>query len=336
MDTLRLDLRRVAVAPTDLDAERAALRDGAAAIDLSDFEVVDVLGDDAVSFLHTKLTAHIPRWRASGGGYTVATDIDGKVQFDAWGYALPNGVRLVLQPGMADAAVAHLDRYVIMEDARFERRALSCVAVLNADATLGLGAPDPDAPWALRDATLAIGDASVTAAVGGFDHYIGRSALVFVPTEHLEAWRSTCEASGRCWVGAQAVAEAQVRAGIAWVGRDVGIGEHIPLEAGMFDAISFDKGCYLGQEVIERLFSRGRPSKRLMQLHWVGAPVAPGTALLADEREAGVVTGCFADGETTRALGYVRRKYLDGATALCVGATPVVLGAYIGGETADL
>jgi tRNA-modifying protein YgfZ len=332
MDTLRLDLRRCDGAPTGIDAERHALHEGNAAIDLSDFEVVDVLGADAVSFLHTKLTAHVPRWRMSGGGYTVATDIDGKVQFDAWGYMLADGVRLVVQPGMADAAIAHLDRYVIMEDARFERRALSCIALRDGSDALQLGQADPESPWALRASNIG----GIAVEVAGFDHFAGPSALVFVPTGSLATVLAACESAGLVWVGSQAVAEAQVRDGVSWVGRDVGIGEHIPLEAGLFAAISFDKGCYLGQEVIERLFSRGRASKRLMQLRWSGPPVAPGTVLLAGEREAGVVTASFADGEETHALGYVRRKYLDGQSALTIDGAPVALGEHVGGETAEL
>ena len=111
----------------------------------------------------------------------------------------------------------------------------------------------------------------------------------------------------------------------------------IPLEAGIEDrAISFTKGCYVGQEVIVRVTHRGggRVAKRLMRWHagpGVVAVPAPGSRIHADERDIGRVTSAVfsPEREAVVGLGYVHRDFLhrEDATVASHGAvTPIVLG----------
>ena len=314
MDNLSLAARTVAPHFGDLEAERRALAEGTACVDLGDYVFVDVMGDDRLSYLQTKITQHTAHWTRDGGGYTTAVDIDGKLLFEAWAWVLDDRVRLVMPPGVADDAVAHLDRFVILEDVRFERPALT-LSLLGARAAEGL--PAPNAGWTPHGEGAVVRLEGIGPLTFGLVTAAGTSASEVAP----EGVR----------VGAQAWAEATVRAGSALVGRDAFVGETIPIEAGLWRGISFRKGCYLGQEVIERLFSRGRPNKRLMQLSWEGAAVAPRTPLEAGGKSAGFVTASFAEGGLVHALGYVRRKHLD-SDALTVEGATVSIGAYVGGE----
>ena len=158
--------------------------------------------------------------------------------------------------------------------------------------------------------------------------------LVFVARDDVDALTSALPGGERTLAEWDA---ARVRAGVPRLGRELLVGETIPLEAGLWSGVSFNKGCYLGQEVIERLFSRGSPNKRLRVLRWDGAPVGHHEPLLTDEgREAGFVTSAVEDGNgRTVAMGFVRRRYLDGETALRVGELTVTLGDHVGGESPE-
>lgn len=337
MDSLHLALRTTPADFGDTAAERAAIDDARALLDLSDHDVLDVCGADRLTYLHTKLTQHALRFAGVGGGYTVVTDIDGKLLFDAWCYALDDRVRMLLRPGTAKAAIEHLDRYVIMEDVTFERPEL-CALAIGATAAASLPG-DPDEPWRLHAGTID----GVSVEVATLPHLTaGPLHVVFAPTAQVAQVADALAANGAVRAGTRALAQHQVANGIASVPRDVPLGVHIPLEAGLFHAIHFSKGCYLGQEVIERLFSRGRPNKRLMMLTWIGGAVAPGTAVKDGDKDVGVVTASFDEpdergGVRTRALGYLRRKYLppDGK-ATTVDGHEVTVGAYVGGETVEV
>lgn len=95
--------------------------------------------------------------------------------------------------------------------------------------------------------------------------------------------------------------------------------EYIPLEANLWDAVSFNKGCYVGQEIIARMDSRGRLAKKLMGLELSGPVPTPGE-LLADGKNAGDVTSVVWSPALERhiGLGYVRTNFATGA-ALQVG-----------------
>jgi folate-binding protein YgfZ len=122
----------------------------------------------------------------------------------------------------------------------------------------------------------------------------------------------------------------RVAAGRARIGFDDGAGA-IPLELGLWEAMSFRKGCYLGQEIIERLFSRSTPARRLMRLASPAA-LTPGTPVLAGEEVVGTVTGVIAASEGVLALGLLKRAVLDGSVPLTAAGAPLTLLGFVGGE----
>ncbi len=100
--------------------------------------------------------------------------------------------------------------------------------------------------------------------------------------------------------------------------------EYIPLEAGLRADISFDKGCYTGQEIIARMDSRGRLAKKLVSLR-PEAPVESGVELKVGERRAGSITSA-ADGPIgPLAMGYVKSSVLEEYSTLEAGSTSVAL-----------
>ena len=283
-------------------------------------------GADTIPFLQTKLTQDTRPWPARGGGYATATDINGRILFDlqafAWG---ERGWLLVLEEGRAESALAHFDRYLISEKVELELldEALSVVALGGAEVAARLGL-EPLAegqrtaePW--RDGWLLRGAGLEPAA-----------ALLVLPQAAVAGALEALAALGlEAATGAEFDA-LRVAAGRARIGFDDGAGA-IPLELGLWEAMSFRKGCYLGQEIIERLFSRSTPARRLMRL---ASPVAlaPGTPVLAGEEVVGTVTGVVAASEGVEALGLLKRAVLDGSVALTAGGAPLTILGFVGGE----
>jgi aminomethyltransferase len=101
--------------------------------------------------------------------------------------------------------------------------------------------------------------------------------------------------------------------------------DYIPLEAGVWDAVSFSKGCYIGQEIIARMESRNQLAKRLMRLAVVGGAPAPGEALRFGNQPAGKLTSVAG----AHALGYVRSALIEAGRVLETEAGQVEILAQV-------
>jgi folate-binding protein YgfZ len=126
-------------------------------------------------------------------------------------------------------------------------------------------------------------------------------------------------------VGPEAREALRLESGSPIFGIDYGP-DNLPQESGLTDAVSYTKGCYLGQEVVARLHYRGQVARRLARLHGPDSePPAPGTAVLLEGREAGVVTSVArspSDG-STRMWAMLKRRALEVGTRLEVGGRMV-------------
>ena len=220
----------------------------------TDLVAVTLRGKDVMPLLQSKLSADTRKWRLRGGGYSVATDINGKTLFDGAFTFGGDHVIAVMQRAMAQPAMEHLDRYIIMEDVVMSlgeqaifRTSPSVAALFGSDAA----SPDAESPSAPTSVTL------------------GADVLSFLdpgPVAGAAEWVLLADAAD-----APAVSEAltavglrehtledrerhEVAAAIPRLGRDFFVDQTIPLEAGVWNGLSLSKGCYLGQEVLERMF----------------------------------------------------------------------------------
>jgi folate-binding protein YgfZ len=128
----------------------------------------------------------------------------------------------------------------------------------------------------------------------------------------------------------QALDVLRVEAGIPWCDRDMDESTLAP-EVGLEDAISFTKGCYIGQEVVERVAARGQVQRKLKGLECDGVDVPPAdTKLVRDGEEVGVITSAVHSFGRDRviALAYVRRSAWEPGIELQVasGGVARVLG----------
>ena len=160
-----------------------------------------------------------------------------------------------------------------------------------------------------------------------------RGVLVFGNADAAAALWQRCREAGVVPVGMQALDVLRVEAGIAWCDRDMDESTLAP-EVGLEDAISFTKGCYIGQEVVERVAARGQVQRKLVSLECDGGDVPqPDTKLVRDGEEVGAITSAVRSFERDGAiaLGYVRRSAWEPGTMVEVGsggrAKVVELGA---------
>ncbi|MGE0025916.1 MAG: folate-binding protein YgfZ [Thermoleophilia bacterium] len=279
----------------DAAAGYARLRDGAPTWVAEPVALVWVEGPDAVSFLHGLLSNDIASLATGGSAEALLLDAKGHVQA-AIGVHRDgdDALTLVVEPADGDPVAAALDRYHFSED-------LEILGPEDAWAVTVSGMPapaGPSVPGVLPGSVRVVVDdpAAAGAALPG----------VQAPPEALEM--------------------ARVAAGVARVGVDTGPATLVQ-EAALEDrAVSFTKGCYLGQETVARLQFRGKANRALRGVLLDG-PAAAGTAVTAGGREAGRVTSVARTPDLgVIGLAILRREVAPGDEVEAGGVTGRVAG----------
>lgn len=314
-------------------------RHRAVAIDRSSRGRIVVSGNDRRSYLHGLFTNDVAALTPGEGCYAAYLTPQGRMISDMWVYELGDVILLDL-PSIEtkNAVLAKLDQFIFSEDVQLGdvTDAFSQIAVIGPQAADVVGAllgESADRMASLREhaairGTIAGGAAIVTritdAGEPGFDVYLERPRLDTL--RQLLASREVEDAD------AETVEVLRVEAGVPRFHRDMDE-ETIPLEAGIESrAISLNKGCYVGQEVIIRVLHRGhgRVAKKLVGLSIDASEIPPGGApVMVDGRQIGRVTSAVRSVSLGRpiALAYVQRDFLEPGTAVVVNGAPAVVTA---------
>ncbi len=313
LDSAR-DLARAGIVDT------SPLRDGALLFDLSGHDRVLISGRDRVRFLHAMLSNDVKELHAGAGRWATFNTVQGRTVSDVRLFDLDDDRKggsflALLEPGARGAFVDGLDKYVISEKVFFEDDeggALLLVAGAGAEASL------PAVPEALYG--------HLEAEIGGVAVRILRLDRSGPEGRDFGIWLRASDVDGVVAalglpVGAPDLLEAaRIEAGQVRFGIDVTTA-NIPLEAGLKErAISFTKGCYIGQEVICRIDSMGTPARKLVRLQVAGDSPEPGTDLFRQGKAVGFVTSALETAEGALAFGYVKKRSNDVGTVLQVGA----------------
>jgi len=281
--------------------EQAAwLRESAGVRHLEELAAIRVVGPDARSWLNGQVTNQVALLESGEAVYALVLTVKGRILSDAWVCARDAEDLVVLVPGARrEAILAHLDKYVVMEDVDVEPVDLAVLSVQGpraADVVASRGAwPCPR-----------VGDV-------GFD-------VLVAPSERQEVLQALVDAAASVGGGAvdlEAWELARLRAATPAYGADFDESAY-PQEAGLERrAVSFDKGCYLGQEVVCMLENRGQLRRHLVRLAADRAP-ARGAELRVGDAKVGEVRSAALDPATGGwlALGYVKRKHATPGTAL--------------------
>lgn len=292
----------------------SALSYGAGCVDVSDRSQVRLSGADRVKFLHGFCTNDIKRLKSGGGCEAFLTSVQGKVLGHVFVFCGDQDLTLETSPGQAEAILGHLGRYVIREDVQFDnlqaRVAEWFVAGPRSESVLaGLsGAAMPAEILAHQTAEVA----GVPVSIRRVPLARTPAFLVSFPSERQDAVSRQLHEAGVRPAGAQVFDIVRVEAGFPLYGRDI-TGDCLPQEVNRdAQAISFRKGCYLGQETVARIDSLGHVNRKLVGLVWHGAEIlTPGQELNVAGQAVGRVTSAVWSprARAVLALGYLRRGF---------------------------
>ncbi len=298
-----------------------------AVADRSDLGRLLATGPDLLGLLHRLSTGDVKDLRAGQGRETVVTNAKGRIVERLFVHHLgDDGVLLVAGPEGAPRVQAHLQRFTFAEniglsDVTAATFAFALFGPRWAEAAHTAGIPEL-APYGSTACTLA-GARVHAVRTNGFD---ANGVLVIGARDDASRVRDTLvDAAARLGGGAieaEALEAWRIASGYPAPGREL-TEDHNPLEAGLRNAVSFTKGCYVGQEVVARLNTYGKVSRALVVLEFEpGVPVpAPGAAILHAGETIGAVTSAIRPpGHASPiALGYVKtRELAAGVTVLSV------------------
>jgi len=303
-----------------IPGEYAALRETAGVIDLSFRSRICLVGADRARYLHGQVTNDVKKLKAGEGCYAAVTTSKGKMESDLNIFCLAEELLLDFEPGLTEKITQRLEKYIVADDVQIVDAAphygLLSVQGPKAEAVvraIGLFTEMPVKPLG----SVKISDAMVgeiylvnnaRLGVAGFDLFVPNNSLGAVADKLVAAAKAL--GGGAC--GWTAFEMARVAAGVPRFGADMDE-TNLPLECGIESrAIVYNKGCYIGQEVINRVHSFGHVNKELRGLRLADElTVLPmrGDKLFQADKEAGYVTSAVKlPGGGNIALGYVRRE----------------------------
>ena len=300
------------VVSCEVEAEYAALIQGVGVAGLGSRTQIEFTGKDRAAFLHGLCTNDIKRLATGSGCEMFLTNVQGRTV--GYGYVFHGAESLVLEtsPGQAESICAGLERYIIREDVRLIDRSQQWSELVLAG---------PDAERCLRQAFSAevpgalMSHVELRTADGPLSvrrvPFLGPTSFFVACGRQSE--RAVCaalHAAGAAACGGTALEIARLEAGSPLFGADI-TSANLPQEVGRDErAISFKKGCYLGQETVARVDALGHVNWRLAGLKVAGPDVPPvGTEIEGDGKTMARVTSAVWSLRlgTPLVLAYVRR-----------------------------
>jgi len=289
--------------------EYRALTEGCGLVDRAGRGRLALTGPERREFLHGQVTQDIETLEPGHGRYAALLTHKGKMLSDLRVLDLGDELLLSCERAGLQELFNMIRRYKLGADVELHKRTLEMgeLSLIGPDARRIAGVTElgPDEHDNVR-ATIGEHDVLLVATDLGVD--------VFCDAEATEGVRGTLLAAGAVEVTEAAAELVRVERGRPRYGVDVD-DNTIPQEAGLNErAVSFTKGCYVGQETVARLFYRGKPNRHLRGLK-LSAPVEPGTPLRLGEKEVGRVTSvAVSPAHGPIGLALVRRQAEPGAT----------------------
>jgi folate-binding protein YgfZ len=296
----------------DPDGEYRALVTDAGMVDVSASSRVELTGDDRAAFLNRMCTNRVDDLSTGEGREAFLTDAKGHVLAHVLVFAGADSLVLHAASGQADTVCRHLSRYVLRDRVALDDGSEAWAELLltgrRSQVLLGRLTATGLPQALLEHREIQLAGISVSARRVDLSGPIG--FLLSCDADDAGPLWHALEQRGARPCGRQAAEAVRIEAGWPVYGRDV-TAENLPQEVGRnVSAISFTKGCYLGQETIARIDSRGHVNRALVGLRFGSTGVPPsGAALEASGRPVGHVTSAAFSPQwgSAVALGYVRR-----------------------------
>jgi len=312
---------------TDPVAEHLAVRRAAGLLDFSFRAKFAVTGADRARFLHGMVSNDVKKLTPGNGNYAAILNAQGHILADLRIYCAEDRFLMDTDADLRDKAMQLLRRYIIADKVVLEPLALHALAfqgprarpLLEKTLHIDLPALEEFGHFATNYAgfPVRVVRASSTGEEG-YEVWMADKAM-------MALWGAACGQAPTYDMlpcGSEALESLRIEAGIPRYGVELGE-DTLLLEADLLNAVSFTKGCYIGQEIVERSRSRGHVNWKLLGVVVSApAPPAPGTKLISEGKEAGEVTSSCTSpslGKTV-ALAYVRREFAEVGTKLVLAS----------------
>jgi tRNA-modifying protein YgfZ len=310
----------------DWIAEYRAAKESVALIDKNYRAYLRFSGPDRVRYLNAILTNNIKDLPNGRGVVSLFLNPQGRIQAEIETYTTGESLWCVTFAMNRDSLVPALDKYIIMDDVTLTDEtdwhgtvALEgpvAAALVKKIAAVDLAELEE---LSFREGTVGGISCSVTKrCTGGIAGAEFLAAHADLP-KLWETLRGEVAKVGGRPMGYQALSALRLEQGVPWFGYDFS-DKQIPHEAGLQDShISYTKGCYTGQEIVERVRSRGQVNRVRVLLRFDGKVVpASGSSLLADSKEVGFVTRAAYSPllQSPLAMAYLRRENSSPGTEL--------------------
>ena len=312
---------------SDPVAEHHSVRRSAGLFDFSFRAQIALNGNDRSKFLHRIVSNDIQKLAPGQGTYATLLNAQGHILADFRVYCAEDCLLISTDADLRDKLMQALRRYIIADRVQMEPLDTVAVAIQGPrsrvvletffQTTVALNQEYDH--YAANYSAIPVRIVRATSTgEEGYELWLDAKAAVSV-------WQALCGPPPRSELlpcGVAALESLRIEAGIPRYGPDMGE-DTIPLEAGLLNALSFSKGCYIGQEIVERTRSRGHVNWKLAGVV-IEAPAVPvpGEKLVSGGKEIGEITSACVSPTLAKtiALAYVRREISEPGTKLALAS----------------
>ena len=291
---------------------------------------ISLTGSDRVRWLNGMVTNNIRDLQPGRGVYAFLLNPQGHILGDLYAYNRGESLLVDTDQSQLEKILAVFDKYIIMDD----------VEVANiSDQSAAIGIAGPKSREALQAAGFEVPElvplqfveiswqqARVTLVRG--DNPSVESFELWVTPGETERVHEALVKAGAKAVETAALEQLRIAAGIPRYGVDIRERD-LPQETEQERALNFSKGCYVGQEIVERIRSRGQVRRKFTGFEISGPLPAAGSKVQVDGKDAGEITSSaslpVAGGERRLALGYIRREFATPGRPVDAGGSAAVV-----------
>ena len=301
--------------------EHLAVRNGIGIIDTSHRGRLRLTGTERAEYLHRIVSNEVTKLSPGGGNYAMILTNRGKIIADMNVVVAEDYIDLITNAIAKEDLHRSLDKYLIADDVEINDITAETGIILVSGVNSGLFIEsllgiDVDNLEEYQSVNGKIADLSVKCVSSLETGEVGFQLHVNSASELSDLWQVLI-AEGKSFgvvpVGLKALNSLRLEAGIPWFGNELD-DSIIPLEAELEKAVNFEKGCYIGQEIVARMKYRGHPNRLLRGLEIDSEDLPSEKAVIrSGEKQIGYVTSVVKSPtlNKTIALGYVRTAFTE-------------------------